>query len=163
MENNMEGQNMTNQNQQDDQQTQQQDQNQQGKTFTQEDVNRIVSERLARAKNAANGSGSDRDAGVAKYLDRRERQLDARERLADAGIPKDLLPLVDCSSKEKMESSINLIGSYLGQKKAPTSGAGTYRIISSGTSGNANGTGDARSRKASPEEIRAAMGLKGRK
>ena len=65
--------------------------------------------------------------------------------------------------KEKMESSINLIGSYLGQKKAPTSGAGTYRIISSGTSGNANGTGDARSRKASPEEIRAAMGLKGRK
>ena len=104
MENNMEGQNMTNQNQQDDQQTQQQDQNQQGKTFTQEDVNRIVSERLARAKNAANGSGSDRE----QELDRRERQLDARERLADAGIPKDLLPLVDCSSKEKMESSINI-------------------------------------------------------
>ena len=76
MENNMEGQNMTNQNQQDDQQTQQQDQNQQGKTFTQEDVNRIVSERLARAKNAANGSGSDRE----QELDRRERQLDARER-----------------------------------------------------------------------------------
>lgn len=159
MENNMEGQNMTNQNQQDDQQTHQQDQNQQGKTFTQEDVNRIVSERLARAKNAANGSGSDRE----QELDRRERQLDARERLADAGIPKDLLPLVDCSSKEKMESSINLIGSYLGQKKAPTSGAGAYRIISSGTSGNANGTGNARSHKASPEEIRAAMGLKGRK
>ena len=49
---NMAGQNMTDQNQQGDQ-AQQQDQNQQGKTFTQDEVNRIVSERLARAKNTA--------------------------------------------------------------------------------------------------------------
>ncbi len=147
MENNMEGQNMTNQNQQDDQQTQQQDQNQQGKTFTQEDVNRIVSERLARAKNAANGSGSDRE----QELDRRERQLDARERLADAGIPKDLLPLVDLSSKENMENSIKLISSHMGR---------TYRISTS-VSSSKNGSGN--SRRETPDDIRAAMGLKGRK
>lgn len=155
MENNMEGQNMTNQNQQDDQQTQQQDQNQQGKTFTQEDVNRIVSERLARAKNAANGSGSDRE----QELDRRERQLDARERLADAGIPKDLLPLVDLSSKENMENSIKLISSHMGRSRS-ASGAGTYRISTS-VSSSKNGSGN--DRRETPDDIRAAMGLKGRK
>lgn len=151
---NMEDQNMTDQNQQGDQ-AQQQDQNQQGKTFTQDEVNRIVSERLARAKNTADhGDFTERE----NALNQREMRLDARERLADAGIPKDLLPLVDCSSKEKMESSINLISSYFGQKKARESGVGTYRI-STGTAGNTNGSG---SRKASGDEIRAAMGLKGK-
>lgn len=151
---NMAGQNMTDQNQQGDQ-AQQQDQNQQGKTFTQEDVNRIVSERLARAKNAANGSGSDRE----QELDRRERQLDARERLADAGIPKDLLPLVDLSSKENMENSIKLISSHMGRSRS-VSGAGTYRISTS-VSSSKNGSGN--SRRETPDDIRAAMGLKGRK
>ena len=152
---NMAGQNVTDQNQQGDQ-AQQQDQNQQGKTFTQDEVNRIVSERLARAKNTADhGDFTERE----NALNQREMRLDAREKLADAGIPKDLLPLVDCSSKEKMESSINLISSYFGQKKAHESNAGTYRINTC-TAGNTNGSG---SRKASGDEIRAAMGLKGKK
>ena len=76
------------------------------KLFTQDDVNRIVGERLARAKNTQTSNDTFERM---HELDLRERKLTARERLADLGISKDLLPLVNCTSKETMEESITLI------------------------------------------------------
>lgn len=125
---------------------------QQGRTFTQEEVNRIVQERLARVKGGADMSGlSDRE----KELNQKEIRLNAWEKLADAGIPKDLLPLVDCSSNENMEKSIKLIGTYFKGKGV----SGGYRMSggSIGRSVDPDNNADA-----SASEIRAAMGLKGR-
>lgn len=124
------------------------------KMFTQDDVNRIVGERLARVKNTQTSvESSERE----KALDLRERQLNARERLADLGISKDLLPLVNCTSKETMEESINLIAGQFGGARSKI-GSG-YRI-STGASNSGSGTGH--SKALSDDEIRSAMGLKGR-
>lgn len=160
MENqNMESQTMTQEGQQQGigegaqgaQQTQQQE-----KTFTQEEVNRIVQERLARAKNAPDNSGyAERE----QALDQRERRLEAREKLADAGIPKELLPLVNCSSKKDMEDSIKLISTYFHGSNKPGSG---YRISTGAASGAGAGYSSGHTKGAADDEIRAAMGLKGR-
>ena len=121
------------------------------KLFTQEDVNRIVSDRLARAKNnQESGSAQEREAS----LNARELKLDAREQLAELGISKDLLPLVNCSSKDTMKESIDLIAAQFGSKNK--SGSSGYRI-STGTSNKSNGAGH--DKGLSDDEIRAAMGL----
>lgn len=124
------------------------------KLFTQDDVNRIVGERLARVKNTQT---SEDTSERMHELDLRERKLTARERLADLGISKDLLPLVNCTSKETMEESINLI---VGQFGCARSKIGSGYRISTGASNSGSGTGH--SKALSDDEIRSAMGLKGR-
>ena len=161
MENqNMESQTMTNEGQQQGtgegaqgaQQTQQQE-----KTFTQEEVNRIVQERLARVRNTPDNPGyNERE----QALDQRERRLEAREKLADAGIPKELLPLVNCNSKKDMEDSIKLIGAYFHGSNKPSSG---YRMSTGAASGAGAGYSSGHTKDADGDEIRAAMGLKGRR
>lgn len=124
------------------------------KTFTQEEVNRIVQERLARVKNSSDqNSLAERE----QALTQKEMRLDAREKLADAGLPKDLLPLVDCSSKKNMDDSIALIGKYFGVEKAREG----FRVSMS-TRAASNGSSSGGDRGDSPESIRAAMGLKGK-
>ena len=121
------------------------------KLFTQDEVNRIIGERLARVRSAQEGAeSSERE----QSLDQREIRLDARERLADLGISKDLLPLVNCSSKETMKESIDLIAAQFEKKSKPEN---SYRIVT-GVSNSGNGAG--RKAGASDDEIRAAMGLK---
>lgn len=121
------------------------------KLFTQEEVNKIVRERLARAKNLPDTSEHDRRE---QALNERELRLDAREKLADAEIPKELLPLVKCGNKEEMEESIKLISTYF-----KNSSDRPYRIMSTGVgSGPSSVTG----KETGSDEIRKAMGLKGR-
>lgn len=122
------------------------------KLFTQEEVNRIVGERLARVKNQPDSSGyAERE----QALNQREMQLNARERLIDAGMPKELLPLVNCNSKKDMENSLNLISTYF---KAPGSSGRTYRV-STGIAGNRGSS--VNHSEYDVGRIRAAMGLKG--
>ena len=125
---------------------------QEEKLFTQDDVNRIVKERLARVKNTA-AETSERE----QELNQREMRLSARERMADLGIDKELLPLVNCANNETLEESINLIANYLG--KNPGANRPVYRVEMS-SSGNSNGSGY--NAHPSDNEIRSAMGLKGK-
>lgn len=123
------------------------------KLFTQDDVNRIVGERLSRVKGTQTGA----DVSEREYeLNQREMRLDARERLADLGISKELLPLVNCTNKETMEESIKLIAGQFGAKSKAGTG---YRVsTSASSSGNSSGHG----KGLSDSDIRSAMGLKGR-
>lgn len=158
MENqNMEGQQITQEGQQQGtQQNNQQSTHQQKRTFTQEEVNRIVQERLARAKNTPDMSGYEERE---KTLNQKEMRLDARERLADAGMPKELLPLINCNSKEEMENSINLISTYFGESKSTGT---TYRMSTGAVSGAGHGYSSGFTSEANEDGIRKAMGLKGR-
>lgn len=151
MENqNMESQTMAQEGQQEGTKANQQPYQQSEKLFTQDEVNRIIGERLARAKSTPGADYTERE----QALNARELRLDAREKLADAGISKELLPLVNCSSKEEMENSIKLISAHLKERPATE---GTYRVSTGGAStGSGNGHGNA-----GDAEIRAAMGLKG--
>lgn len=114
----------------------------QEKTFTQEDVNRIVQERLSRAKLDAAPDLEAREAA----LFRREIELDAREKLADAGLPQSLLSALNCSDKETMEKSIAAVQALIPQKSG-------YRIVDTSVRGGSGRSED--------EDIRKAMGLKG--
>lgn len=121
---------------------------QQGRTFTQEEVNQIVQSRLARARFDSTPDLAAREA----ELSRRELQLEAREKLADAGLPKELVTALNCADKETMEKSINTILAF-SQRKPASSG---YKLVSTCSAG---GTGG--SQAAAEAEIRKAMGLKG--
>lgn len=123
------------------------------KTFTQDDVNRIVQERLAQYKRNSNsdfGGVSERE----RALEKRERTLEAREKLAEKGLPKELLDAVNCNSKEEMEKSIEVLTAFFGAKKSQK----TY-IVSTGVSG--GGGGMSNHKTADEASIRKAMGLKG--
>lgn len=120
------------------------------KLFTQDEVNRIVGERLARVKN--NSSGVNDFDRREQELNRRELQIEAREKLAEAGLPKDLLDAVNCNSKEEMEKSIKALTGFFGARKAQSG----YRVYTGIASGGNGGTG------MNESDIRKAMGLKGR-
>lgn len=74
-----------------------------GRTFTQEEVNRIVSDRLARER-AKNG-----DSEKENELKRRENMITFREYLCDEGLPAELLGLfasVDLESLDGFKSTL---------------------------------------------------------
>lgn len=123
------------------------------KMFTQEEVNKIVQNRLARAKSENNDAGfAEKEAELSK----RELQLDAREKLVDAGLPKELVTAINCSSKEAMEKSIETLISFMNSNPSGINKAkNSYRVISTGISGNSNAGGN------EDANIRKAMGLKG--
>ena len=125
------------------------------KTFTQDEVNRIVGERLARVKSEPSADLLERESRCAQ----RELQLDAREKLANAGLPKELLEVINYSTKENLDNSIKTLQKFFG-----SSGSGqstrAYRVVSTSVSNSQNGSGGGNPAN-DPTEIRRAMGLKG--
>ena len=73
------------------------------KLFTQEDVNRIVSERLARER--AKAEPSPEDAREAD-LRAREARLSCREYIAETGFPDGLLDILDTSDLDKFKAAV---------------------------------------------------------
>lgn len=76
----------------------------QGKTFSQEDVNRIVGERLAKekAKNESDWQQREQD------LQRRELQMTAKEYLSEKNIPVELLDALNYTDEETLQKSVLL-------------------------------------------------------
>ena len=82
----------------------------QEKKYTDADVDRIVSKRLARerAKNEQGGNDAAADLERREHeITIKERRLNAREELE--GLPKSLVDLVNCESEESYKSSIAAI------------------------------------------------------
>lgn len=109
------------------------------KLFTQDDVNRIVCERLSRIKSS---TGSE-DSRVAE-LDQRERKLYVREQVASGKIPEELGELFETLDKDTTDKVMNAFAPYLQKVKEPI-------LNSVGKTGG----------KADSDPIRQAMGLKG--
>lgn len=80
-----------------------------GKTFTQEDVNRIVQERLAKEKSKGTGNGDDELNKRAAELDLRERKLTAREKLRENGLPDYLVDALNMNTDEDFQKSMGAI------------------------------------------------------
>ena len=75
-----------------------------GRTFTQDDVNRIVSERLAHEREKLQASA--RDTEREKALAAREARLDCREYLDAQGYPAALLDVLDSSDTDKFKTAV---------------------------------------------------------
>lgn len=83
------------------------------RTFTQEDVNRIVQERLARVKMPAEPDQRELD------LQKRERALYAREAVANAGLDKELADEFAGMDKETIDKCLKIIAPYAQKMKEP--------------------------------------------
>lgn len=75
------------------------------KTFSQDDVNRIIGERLAKERAKADAAAAERE----KELTARELRLTAREMLNERKLPGYLVDALDFSNKETMEKGLQLI------------------------------------------------------
>lgn len=75
------------------------------KTFTQEDVNRIIQERLAKEKSKSDTELQNR----MRELDVRERKLNAVQQLRDKGLPDYLVEALNMDTEESFNASMEAI------------------------------------------------------
>lgn len=123
------------------------------KTFTQDDVNRIVQERLAKEK--AKSSGEADFAKREQELAQRELHMTAKELLSEKGLPVQLFGALNCTNKETLEKSIATIETVFNEYKATVTSNIKFKGLQPGSgnkSPDANGAEDL--------EIRKAMGLR---
>jgi vacuolar-type H+-ATPase subunit I/STV1 len=117
------------------------------KTFTQEDVNRIIQERLSKERSKGDAAFAQREQELAK----RELMLTAREKLGSMGLSLELIDALNISSAEALDKSLAIIEKVL---KGQTSARETPARISTGGSHGYNNS------PAETSSIRTAMGLK---
>ncbi len=92
-----------------------------GKTFTQDDVNRIVQERLAKEKGKAS-SNEDFEKKTAE-LERKQAELLEKENrlntltaLRSAGYPDELADVIRCSNEDELKKSMELIDKIIKER-----------------------------------------------
>ena len=90
--------------------TEQQEQEKPGKTFTQEEVNRIVSDRLARDRDKRTAELDERE----KAVKARELAMTAAEKLAAAGLPKELSGVLRYEDEATLEEAISTLSHLRG-------------------------------------------------
>lgn len=83
-----------------------------GKMFTQEDVNKIVSERLARDREKR--TAQQQDDTREQALKARESKLDCREYLTEKKYPAELLDVLDTSDVEKFKAAADKLQTIFG-------------------------------------------------
>lgn len=100
------------------------------RTFTQEDVNRIVQERLAKEKSRSTGNSGDELDKRAADLDLRERKLTAREKLQENGLPDYLVDALNMNTDEDFQKSLEAILKMRGEAESSAgqehAGPGSY-------------------------------------
>lgn len=81
-----------------------------GKTFTQEEVNRIVSDRLARDRDKRSAELDERE----KAVKARELAVIAVEKLAAAGLPKELAGVLKYDDETTLDEAISTLSTMRG-------------------------------------------------
>ena len=125
------------------------------KTFTQEDVNRIVQERLVKEKSKNNG-----DADFAKReqeLAQRELHMSAKEMLSEKGLPVQLFDALNCKDEETLKKSISTIETVFNEYKANATKSIQFKSFTPGVPTSPVNAGDG---DADDLNIRKAMGLR---
>ena len=125
------------------------------KTFTQEDVNRIVQERLAKEKSKNNG-----DADFAKReqeLAQSELHMSAKEMLSEKGLPVQLFDALNCKDEETLKKSISTIETVFNEYKANATKSIQFKSFTPGVPTSPVNAGDG---DADDLNIRKAMGLR---
>lgn len=92
------------------------------KLFTQEEVNKIVSNRLKQQEKRAESEEEKALQSRSNELDAREKKLSCREYLMDKGYPMEMLGIIDTSDvdsfKEKADKAVSITGATT-QEVAP--------------------------------------------
>lgn len=85
------------------------------RTFSQEDVNRIVQDRLAKDREKGSKELDEREQELAK----RELRLNSRQKLIGKGYPESLLDALNCSSEEAFDKALDIIDGLMEERLAP--------------------------------------------
>ncbi|NBH78880.1 DUF4355 domain-containing protein [Clostridiaceae bacterium] len=117
-------------------------------TFTQEQVNKIVSDRLAREKVKSEAALAEREQQLAQ----RELLLTAKEKLTESGLPVELLNALNVSSPEAMEKAITTLKGVIDKIKAEAPKPFTIHGATPASSSTATPSGV-------DSQLRKAMGL----
>lgn len=121
------------------------------KTFSQDDVNRIIGERLAKEKAANDAKLAQRE----QELSQRELLLTAKEKISSAGLPAELAEAINMTSAETVDKALQIIQKIVNDSKPAPEIKGVKPAdgprFSTGVSGG-NGFGRY-------DPIREAMGL----
>lgn len=80
-----------------------------GKTFTQEEVNQIVSNRLKEEREKLKKEQDAAFADREKAINAREMRMTAAEELHKKGLPSSLVDAINCTDKETMSKSIEIL------------------------------------------------------
>lgn len=125
------------------------------KTFSQDDVNRIVGERLAKEKAKADAVTAERE----KQLAAREMRLTARETLNTKGLPGYLVDALDYTSEETMKKGLELIEKAIFDSKPKTESAEDKTVLLPGAKPFRSGAFNFRG-SSEESDLRSAFGLK---
>lgn len=90
------------------------------KTFTQEEVNKIVSKRLTEEREKMQ---KEQDATLAEReqaIKAREMRMSAIEKLQEKGLPTSLADALNCSDEKALESGIEILSNTYGQASTGT-------------------------------------------
>ena len=85
-----------------------------GKTFTQEEVNKIGQQRLERAKSKEPDELAKREA----ELNKREMNLTIREQLSSAGLPNELAGVISAQDEDEAREKIEILKKYIESQPA---------------------------------------------
>ncbi|MFV0343445.1 MAG: DUF4355 domain-containing protein [Anaerocolumna sp.] len=99
-------------------------QQQETKTFTQDDVNKIVGERLAKEKTKLEQTISQRE----KDLNKRELNFKAKELLMEKGLPLEILEALNYGDEDTLNNSISILEKQF-KKDAPPVVRGREPVI----------------------------------
>jgi len=126
------------------------------RTFTQEEVNRIVSERLNKEKTKGDAAFAEREQQFAereKALANREALIDLKDQLKEYGLPNELLPVLNVQDKEALKAALDALKRLVDrneEKEKP------YKVIDVNRLPRGTGEYDMKPDR----DIRKAMGLR---
>lgn len=83
------------------------------KTFTQEQVNQIIGERLAKEKAKLEAEIVEREKAVSS----RELKLNAREKIGEMGLPFELLDVLNLDDQEKLDTTLTALKASIEKNK----------------------------------------------
>lgn len=86
-----------------------------GKMFTQDEVNRIVSERLARDREGRSAQQQNDERETA--LKARESKFDCREYVKENNYPEELLDILDTASVDAFKETVEKLSDLFGYKR----------------------------------------------
>lgn len=89
------------------------------RTFTQEDVNRIVGERLAKEKARGDAASAEREQQLAereKQLANREALIELKDKLKEMGLPAELLPVLNVQDNGALDKALEALKTYCDER-----------------------------------------------
>ena len=89
------------------------------KTFSQDEVNAIVQQRLAREKEKAKPEHDAAYAAKMSELNQRELQITAKEMLMERGMPKELSSIIKAADEKELATAIDILSKHMKKEEAP--------------------------------------------